>query len=148
MALSKLTYATKVALNPQPDIANENKVTDSDMNEIKTVVNDAIDQVDTNTTSIENFGKRLWEGSFSSGSITVDGLSNYTVFIFVLDPTVYCIGSKAWGVGGIGTYASYSTQIYNYRFGGSGDTLTINNENRGGSNGTSNVAVRAIYGLF
>ena len=50
MALSKITYATKVALNPQPSIADENKVTDANMNEIKSVVNDAIDQIDLNTT--------------------------------------------------------------------------------------------------
>ena len=146
--MSQITYANKTTLNPQPSIADENKVTAADMNEIKSAVNDNDERINENTISIENIGKKLWGGSFTSGSITVDGLSDYTVFIFVLDPTVYCIGSKTWGIGGIGTYASYSTQIYNYRFGGSGDTLTINNENRGGSNGTSNVAVRAIYGLF
>lgn len=54
MALTKITYATKTALNPQPSISAENKVTDADMNEIKTVVNNAIDQVDTNTTAISN----------------------------------------------------------------------------------------------
>jgi hypothetical protein len=52
MALTKITYATKTALNPQPSISAENKVTDADMNEIKTVVNNAIDQVDANTANI------------------------------------------------------------------------------------------------
>lgn len=37
--MAKITYANKVTLNPQPSIADENKVTDDDMNEIKTVVN-------------------------------------------------------------------------------------------------------------
>ena len=37
--MSKITYANKSALNPQPSIADENKVTDADMNEIKSVVN-------------------------------------------------------------------------------------------------------------
>ena len=37
--MAKITYANKVALNPQPSIADENKVTDADMNEIKSVVN-------------------------------------------------------------------------------------------------------------
>lgn len=54
MALSKITYANKSALNPQPSIAEENKVTDANMNEIKSVVNDAIDQVDANTAAISN----------------------------------------------------------------------------------------------
>lgn len=54
MALNKITYTDKVALSPQPSVAAINKVSDSDMNEIKSVVNDAIDQVDTNTTNITN----------------------------------------------------------------------------------------------
>lgn len=37
--MSKITYANKSALNPQPSIAEENKVTDANMNEIKSVVN-------------------------------------------------------------------------------------------------------------
>ena len=43
MALNKITYDNKVSLNPQPSIANVNKCTDSDLNEIKSVVNSAID---------------------------------------------------------------------------------------------------------
>lgn len=84
MALSKITYDTKVALNPQPDIANENKVTDSDMNEIKTIVNDAIDQVDTNTTDIAGLkGSILWTNSNPSTAISTTTInlssSNYDI---------------------------------------------------------------------
>lgn len=43
--MAKITYDTKVTLNPQPGVANANKVTDSDMNEIKTSVNDLYDEV-------------------------------------------------------------------------------------------------------
>lgn len=39
MAVQTITYDNKVALNTNPDIANVNKVQDSDMNEIKSVVN-------------------------------------------------------------------------------------------------------------
>lgn len=56
MALNKITYTDKVALSPQPSVAAVNKVSDSDMNEIKSVVNDAIDQVETNTSNISNIG--------------------------------------------------------------------------------------------
>ena len=34
-----ITFNNKTTLNSQPDIANENKVTASDMNEIKSVYN-------------------------------------------------------------------------------------------------------------
>ena len=46
MSLNKITYSNKVSLNPQPSVANENKVSDADMNEIKSVVNGACDAVD------------------------------------------------------------------------------------------------------
>ncbi len=39
MAVQTITYDNKVALNTNPDIADINKVTDSDMNEIKSVAN-------------------------------------------------------------------------------------------------------------
>jgi len=40
--MAKITYSDKSTLNPQPDIADENKVTSGDMNMIKSVVNDTI----------------------------------------------------------------------------------------------------------
>lgn len=39
MALTEITYVDKETLNEQPSIADKNKVTDDDMNEIKSVVN-------------------------------------------------------------------------------------------------------------
>ena len=38
--MAQITYTNKVALNENPEIADINKVTDDDMNEIKQVVND------------------------------------------------------------------------------------------------------------
>lgn len=43
--MAKITYTNKVTLNPQPSIADENKVTDDNMNEIKQVVNTNDDTV-------------------------------------------------------------------------------------------------------
>lgn len=48
--MSKITYTNKVALNENADIPNINKVTDDDMNEIKTVVNNN-DDIVTNATT-------------------------------------------------------------------------------------------------
>ena len=39
MAVQKINYENKEAIQNDTDIANKNKVTDADMNEIKTVVN-------------------------------------------------------------------------------------------------------------
>jgi hypothetical protein len=38
--MAKITFEDKVSLNPQPSIADKNKVSDANMNEIKTCVND------------------------------------------------------------------------------------------------------------
>ena len=43
--MAKITYANKVALNENPEIALINKVTDDDLNEIKSVVNTNDDNV-------------------------------------------------------------------------------------------------------
>lgn len=48
--MSKITYTNKVALNENAEIPDINKVTDSDMNEIKAVVNNN-DDIVTNATT-------------------------------------------------------------------------------------------------
>lgn len=106
-----------------------------------------VNAINENTENISGFGKLLWEGSFTTGSITINGLSDYTTIIAIVGGAT-CIGSLNYGSGGAGGYGTYATSTYNYRFGVSGDTLTIDNVNRGGSNGTTNVAVTKIYGLF
>lgn len=70
MALTKITWGDKTTLNPQPSIARENKCTDADLNEVKSVVNGAIDQIENITGTI------LWTNpnptsSFASQDITL-----------------------------------------------------------------------------
>ena len=50
----KLTYVNKVALNENAEISDINKVTDSDMNEIKAVVNNNDDDMITISTNLIN----------------------------------------------------------------------------------------------
>ena len=52
MAVQTITYDNKVALNTNPDIADTNKVTDSDMNMIKSVVNNNASETTTNANNI------------------------------------------------------------------------------------------------
>lgn len=52
--MAKITYDDKVALNEEPSIAEINKVTDDNMNEIKSSVNDLYDTVSTNTSNISS----------------------------------------------------------------------------------------------
>lgn len=52
--MSKITYANKVAINENTEIPDINKVTDSDMNEIKAVVNNNDDELITINTKLTN----------------------------------------------------------------------------------------------
>ena len=53
--MAKITYTDKVALNPQPSIANENKVSDADMNEIKNSVNALYDGIEESYTDTPTY---------------------------------------------------------------------------------------------
>lgn len=97
---------------------------------------------------VNRLGKLLWQGNFTEGSITVEGSTNYSTFIVEVLGTVRCLGSRSYGGSTIGTYGSYAQETYTYRIGGLGDTWTIDGVNKGGSDGTSNVPITAIYGLF
>lgn len=59
--MAQISYTNKVALNENPEIADINKVTDDDMNEIKQVVNDNYNNTivisDTQPTSEDN---KIW----------------------------------------------------------------------------------------
>jgi hypothetical protein len=71
MALTKIQYTNKETLNAQPSIADKNKCTSGDLNEIKSVVNNAIDQVDTNTIDIGNMTTSI-SGALQSLSNIMD----------------------------------------------------------------------------
>lgn len=43
--MAKITYVNKETINPQPSVADKNKVTSNDMNEIKSVVNENNDNI-------------------------------------------------------------------------------------------------------
>lgn len=57
--MSKITYEDKQAIQNDDSIANKNKVTADDMNEIKKVVNENADELDTIKTSVESFGTEI-----------------------------------------------------------------------------------------
>lgn len=53
MAINKIQYQNKVAIEDDPSVAEINKVTDSNMNEIKAVVNNNADEMDNYYTKTE-----------------------------------------------------------------------------------------------
>ena len=77
--MAQITYANKVALNENPEIANINKVTDDDMNEIKQVVNDnynnTIQITDTEPTDSDN---KIWIDTGEVGSAVSEITNEYS----------------------------------------------------------------------
>lgn len=67
--MSQITYADKSAINENPGVADINKVKATDMNEIKTAVND-------NDTRIENItGTILWTNSNPNSSFPTQNIT-------------------------------------------------------------------------
>lgn len=58
--MAKITFEDKVALNPQPSVAEKNKCTDANINEIKTCVNDNCTYSTTETIVGTFLGKPLY----------------------------------------------------------------------------------------
>lgn len=93
MAINQITYSNKSYINQNPSIAETNKVTDTDMNEIKSVVNananivgDSSDLNEADViTAINNIkGQILWTNphptsNFAAQSITLSS-SNYDIY--------------------------------------------------------------------
>ena len=59
MAINKIQYQNKVAIEDDPSVAEINKVTDSNMNEIKSVVNNNADILTAVETEVGDIGEAL-----------------------------------------------------------------------------------------
>lgn len=126
MALSKITYTDKETLNPLPSVADKNKVTDSDMNEIKSVVNSAIDQVEANTipqqatAPVSPSENDLWiDTDADTNIITVDStvsttssnpISNQAITNYVNN--LIKIGTETINIGVVGGYGEAYNAVY------------------------------------
>lgn len=89
MAVQTITYDDKSYLNQNSSIADINKVNDTDMNMIKSVVNNNATETSNNTTAIANLTPvSLYDNaSGSTGSVTLSSSSaNFTYLeIFYMD---------------------------------------------------------------
>ena len=150
MSLSKITYANKTALSPQPGISAENKVSDSDMNEIKSVVNDAIDFVEpVKGTALYN------DASGTTGTVNLsESVANFdyieiffknaqytpifsSVRVYKPSDTNVCLVAMQPGNGGTGIVAAYVKV--------SGTTITKVDYNIFWTNGGGNDHTDKIY---
>jgi hypothetical protein len=97
--MAQITYADKVALNVNPEIAAINKVQDTDMNEIKQVVNDnynnTIQITNTQPTDSDN---KIWIDTGEIGSAASEITNEYS--------TSTGIGYSANYVNNMNTYST------------------------------------------
>ena len=96
--MSKITYENKVALNVNSDIADINKVTASDLNEIKNVVNTNDDNTTNNSNAIGNLS-----------SLNTTNKSNLVSAINEVNTILGTIIES--GTNSNGTYIKYSNGI-------------------------------------
>lgn len=94
-----------------------------------------------------HFGKTLWTGSFTSGTINVTDLDKYKIIGIVADG-VLCIGNKSFGGGIYGIYGGTGNGIVSYRLSYSGTTLSINSNDKGAYNNGTQVAITEVIGIM
>lgn len=115
MATQTIQYQNKVALNTNPEIADINKVTDNDMNEIKSVVNNNATETSNNTTNITNLNTysasevntgKIWIDNkpiyrkvfnFTTASSSVTGWTNIVQISDSLDNVINVYGYTVFG---------------------------------------------------
>lgn len=103
---------------------------------------------------IAPFGKTLWTGAWSSGSITVNGISKYSILLITLTNNNQCIGISN---GSTCRFMAVSGSANQYVFSGSftisGDTCTWGaagsmQHNGGGNHGAfQTLNILSITGL-
>jgi len=93
MALSKITYNDKVALNPQPSVANENKCTDNDLNQIKEATNGVVDMVKSNNLLID----KCFINAYITNTGAISSANNNALFGYIeVEPnTTYTMSVNA-----------------------------------------------------
>ena len=98
-----------------------------------------------------NFGKKLWQGNFTSGSIEVTGAAKYLVYLMEINSVFYAIGGRLNGTGGYAT-SGHTVQMGGYKLGAqeNGDNVifTIDSTNDGGTFNGQAGPITKIYGLF
>ena len=147
-----IEYDEKVDLNTT-SVANINKVSASDLNEIKGVVNN-------NSVILQNtLGKSLWENpnptaSFSAQTITLsESLANYSCYEIIFRQNKNVNNERYFSTGkipvGHGTILSYNTSSNFYRATGttvSGNTISFENAYAGSTTDNDNVIPVYVIG--
>ena len=137
----------RVAFGTTPDTEMSDESIHTVQNKvIKSYVDSEVNSVQTNLNKI---GKTLWEGSFSTGTLTVPNLNQYTMIIVQVG-SVIMVGNQRYGGIVFRTYRNIGMSYYVYRFtyNATNNTLTTDTDNPGASDGTNQLTITKIIGVF
>ena len=137
----------RVAFGDTPDTEMSDESIHTVQNRvIKNYVDDEVDGVQNNLNKI---GKTLWEGSFSTGTLTVPNLNQYTMIILQVG-SLLMFGNQRYGGAAFRTYRNTTANFYVYRFtyNATNNTLTTDTDNPGASDGTNQLTISKIIGVF
>ena len=137
-----------------PDLEMSDTSTNSVQNKvIKEYIDNINDNVLSSIEEVENktlkIGKQLWTGAFSTGSIIVPDISKYTL-IAINVAGILCLGNQRYGGCVFTKYHTLETASYGYRYtyNSTNETLTVDTNNTGATDGTTRQTITEIYGIF
>lgn len=122
-------------------------VSSNNLNEMQNIINDNI--TDSIDTAMSKIGKTLWEGTFSTGTLQIPNLSDYTM-ICIFVGNVMMMGNQYYGGTSFRAYRSTSVNHYVYRFSydSENNSLITTTDNPGASDGTNQLTITKIVGVF
>lgn len=98
---------------------------------------------------INHIGKELWSGTFSTGTLNVPDISKYTM-IGIYVNNLMMIGNQYYGGTALRAYRNTTVVSWGYRFtyDSTNETLTTDTDNPGASDGTNQLTITKIIGIF
>lgn len=118
MAIQTITYQNKQYLDENSGIADINKVKDTDMNEIKSVVNNNATETSNNTTAVNNLTPIVLYNNENNTSLNVtlsDNSANYSYLEFYFTDTARTGFTKVTNPNGqnfsVGLVAPFNSEI-------------------------------------
>lgn len=98
---------------------------------------------------INHIGKELWSGTFTTGTLNVPDISKYTMIIIEVG-NLLMFGNQRYGGTIFRTYrsAGHSSYAYRFTYDDTNETLTTDTDNPGASDGTNQLTITKIIGIF
>ncbi len=132
------------------DLADNLNTSIGDLTELETTdKTNVVNAINENVNNLSKIGKVLWEGSFSTGTLTIPHLNEYSL-ICVFAGSLVMIGNQSYGGLTFRAWRSTSFASYGYRFtyNATNNTLTTDSDNPGASDGTNQITITKIVGVF